>query len=86
MKKQEWSHMVQPAKGAAAQSASVTWLPAAGCSQGTSVPPGSSGRCGSGYWSGAGLASAKGRASRKKSETLAPTFLSLPHLSSGFLR
>lgn len=55
MKTHEWSQMVQPAKGAAAQSASVTWLPAAGYSQGTSVPPGSSGRCGSGYWSGAGL-------------------------------
>lgn len=55
MKKQEWSHILLPAKGAAAQGASVPWLPAAGCSQGTSVPLGSSGRCGSGYWSGAGL-------------------------------
>lgn len=53
MKKQEWSHILLPAKGAAAQGASVPWLPAAGCSQGTSVPLGSSGRCGSGYWSGA---------------------------------
>lgn len=83
MKKQEWSHMVQPGKGAAAQSASVRWLPAAGCSQGTSVPSGSSGRCGSRYWSGAGLASAKGKAGREKSETLASLSSAFPTSPQG---